>query len=280
MKYDTLELLCCPVCKGELTLNGQVEQGKIRDGILRGKECHHEYRIEAGIPHFATPRELVGLNSRYARLYNWISRLYDSDFFVASHVRRQFWPAGEEKARREVLGRLEISHESTVLETGIGTGSNIPYLSNDVNKVRVYGLDIASGMLRQCVKNLAKWGLEADLFLGNAEALPFKDETMDVVFHLGAINYFTEPKRAIAEMIRVAKAGTRIVFADETENVSDISERFDRIGERLFFGKQLAEEISRFRSADIVGLIPETMLDIRFESIWEGNGYRVEFRKP
>lgn len=235
MDYDTLELLCCPDCGGEFTCSGQVEEGKVREGSLHCHECGHSYLIQEGIPRFVTSQELVGLNSRYARLYNWISPFYDSDSFVASLVRRQYWPAGKEKARREVVGRLEISDQSKVLETGIGSGGNIPYLSSVAHEVKVYGLDIATGMLRQCIRNLAKWRLEANLFLGNAEALPFKDESMDVVLHLGAINYFTDAKRAIDEMIRVAKAGTRIVFADETENVSDISAAVDRIGTRLFF---------------------------------------------
>lgn len=35
-----------------------------------------------------------------------------------------------------------------------------------------------------------------------------------------------------------------------------------------------------FRSEDMLKLVPEDMLDVRFDYLWEGNGYRLEFTKP
>ena len=58
-------------------------------------------------------------------------------------------------------------------------------------------------------------GAHADLFLGFAEQLPFEGDTFDVVFHTGSINVFEDRRRAIEEMVRVAKPGTRIVISDE-----------------------------------------------------------------
>jgi ubiquinone/menaquinone biosynthesis C-methylase UbiE len=45
-------------------------------------------------------------------------------------------------------------------------------------------------MLKQCLRNLKKWKCEAELFLANAEELPFRDESFDEVFHLGGMNLF------------------------------------------------------------------------------------------
>ena len=280
MKHDSLGLLCCPVCKAELSFNGKTENGVILEGSLRCEGCGHEYPVEDGIPRFIAAKELVGSNRKFERVYNWMSHLYDSDFFIASRVRRRFWPSGEEKARREVVERLEIADNSKVLETGVGTGGNIPYVSGKAHGAKVYGLDISTGMLKQCIKNLDKWELEADLFLGNAEELPFRDECFDVVFHLGGINFFTEKSRAIEEMIRVAKPGTRIVIADETEKITGSRVIFSKLGNLIFYGRGLAGEISTFRSEDMVNLIPSDMSDVHFDYIWEGSGYRLDFRKP
>ena len=62
-------------------------------------------------------------------------------------------------------------------------------------------------------------GLQGDLFLGNAECLPFADESFDVVFHVGGINFFNDRAKAIREMIRVAKPGSKILIADEPKSM-------------------------------------------------------------
>ena len=81
-------------------------------------------------------------------------------------------------------------------------------------------------MLANCQANLHRWQFQADLFLGNAECLPFADESFDVVFHVGGINFFNDRAKAIREMIRVAKPGSKILIADETEeHVKEMYER-------------------------------------------------------
>ncbi len=51
MKRSILPLLCCPVCKGELTVH--VDRGddrEIIDGTLHCQSCNVGYPIEEGIP--------------------------------------------------------------------------------------------------------------------------------------------------------------------------------------------------------------------------------------
>jgi len=83
--------------------------------------------------------------------------------------------------------------------------------------VQLSGLDLSPEMLANCQRNLRRWDLEADLYLGNAESLPFADESFDVVFHVGGINFFNDRAKAIREMIRVAKPGSLLLISDETE---------------------------------------------------------------
>ena len=71
----------------------------------------------------------------------------------------------------------------------------------------MYGLDISLGQLHHCQDFCRKRGLEAELFLGTAEALPFKDGAFEATFHIGGINFFDDKQAAIDEMIRVAAQG-------------------------------------------------------------------------
>ena len=46
--------------------------------------------------------------------------------------------------------------------------------------------------------------------------MPFEDNSFDIVFHVGGINFFNDKTAAIREMIRVSKKGTKILISDET----------------------------------------------------------------
>src|SRR2546427_11169420 len=55
MKRDLMEILCCPVCKGDLELRFDVEKVEILEGSLFCKHCNHRYVIKDGIPDLLPP---------------------------------------------------------------------------------------------------------------------------------------------------------------------------------------------------------------------------------
>ena len=121
------------------------------------------------------------------------------------------------------MGLLEVKPGDSVLETSVGTGLNFKYLPRGV---KLSGLDLSPEMLANCQANLRRWQMDADLYLGNAESLPFADSSFDVVFHVGGINFFNDRAKAIREMIRVARPGSLLLIADETEkHVKDVYEK-------------------------------------------------------
>jgi ubiquinone/menaquinone biosynthesis C-methylase UbiE len=64
-------------------------------------------------------------------------------------------------------------------------------------------------------KKVRRQILTADLIEGEAAHLPFADGAFDGVLHFGGINEFGDKKKAIEEMMRVAKRGAKIVISDE-----------------------------------------------------------------
>lgn len=121
--------------------------------------------------------------------------------------------------RRKMVGRLGIQPGWKVLEVSVGTGANLPLMAEKMGgHGAMTGLDISSGMLRQCEKKIQRKGLTAALVEGEAAHLPFRYEAFDAVLHFGGINEFSEKKQAIDEMVRVAKPGARIVIGDEGFN--------------------------------------------------------------
>jgi ubiquinone/menaquinone biosynthesis C-methylase UbiE len=270
MKRSTLELLCCPRCRAELEFRNGSGHGPVEAGVLFCSQCERTFPIRKGIPHFIDAEALRGINRRFARFYDRLSPVYA---FLTKIGFLGF--GGERKARKEVLDRMELGGGRT-LEVSIGSGENLPYLLESPNPGEIYGLDISAGQLERCRSFITRRGWAVDLFLGTAEALPFKAETFDGVLHIGGINFFSGKKQAIEEMIRVARPGSKIVIADESE---DIARNMYRIS-RLFRPRQGEKVDTRVP----IHLVPDTMQDKHVDGIWKSHGkyhgYCLEFRKP
>lgn len=267
MKWSSIGVLCCPFCKGSVVLRGQEPDGGdlVFEGELICASCRRAFTIHKGIVHFLQTGELVGSNKKHARLNDIFSHVYTPTVKLMFAL-----CGGEERARCECMDRLEWREGARILEVGIGTGDNLPYLRRRLHRFQAYGVDISKSMLRHCESNVKKWGMEAELFLAEAERLPFKDGTFDVVFHIGAINFFTDKKRAIEEMIRVARPGTKIIIADENERALRVLDKFLL---QLWIGR-------REKVVPPIDLVPQAMQEVRLETIWRGYGYCIEFRTP
>lgn len=58
MRPDLLEILCCPLCQGDLTLRtDRTEKEEIISGNLTCQKCRTEFPIEDGIPDMLPPEE-------------------------------------------------------------------------------------------------------------------------------------------------------------------------------------------------------------------------------
>ena len=270
MKRSTLKLLCCPRCHGALSLRDERNDVTVDEGRLCCSDCGRSFLVKNGIARFIDLREVEGLNRRFARIYDQASCICSLFTKMAFAVF-----GGERKARKEILDRLELNG-GRILEVSIGTGANLPYLFESPTVGEVYGLDISAGQLTRCSSFVSERGWSVELFLGTAEALPFKARSFDSVFHIGGINFFSGKKEAIGEMIRVARPGSKIVIADETERVAQLLHRIPWLS-----------RLSQEEKVDVdvpIHLVPDTMEETRVEGIWKAHGqyhgYCLEFRKP
>ena len=168
---------------------------------------------------------------------------------------------------------LEVKAGDSVLETSVGTGLNFKYLPPGVT---LTGIDLSPEMLANCERNLHRWQFQADLFLGNAESLPFADCSFDVVFHVGGINFFSDRAKAIREMIRVAKPGTKILIADETEE--HVKALYESGPITNMYYKDRKEPVTA-----PIDLVPPEMLETHVELLkpmGKNRFYVLTFRKP
>ncbi len=97
-----------------------------------------------------------------------------------------------------------------LLEIGCGVGTDLIRFAQA--GARVVGVDLAEVSIDLARKNFEAHGLEADLRVMNGEALEFPDETFDVVYAHGVLQYTASATRMINEIYRVLKPGGETIL--------------------------------------------------------------------
>jgi ubiquinone/menaquinone biosynthesis C-methylase UbiE/uncharacterized protein YbaR (Trm112 family) len=265
MDPETISMLCNPYTKQPLELNKEQMPNGTEDEFLLDPKTGERFPFHNGIPVLYDVSRLEGYNLKYNAFYRKAANLYD----IAMKTLALFYGGGEAKFRQHFLQLLEIKENSKVLEVSVGTGTNISLLPAFAN---YYGLDLSWEMLSRCQRNIRRWNRKVELVFGNAEELPFRDAMFDVIFHVGGINAFNDRSKAIAEMIRVARPGTRIVIVDESAKLMK-SLRW------LPSSRKMIEEWGdRFEAP--AHLVPSDMLELQVDAIVKGNFYLLSFRTP
>ena len=131
--------------------------------------------------------------SRARTFYRYLSKVYD-------RVNPVFW---NERMREEALDLFGVSPGERVLDVGCGTGFATAGLVE--RGAEVDGLDQS---VHQLAKAREKDSLDDVCFVrGDAENLPYADETFDAVWSSGSIEYWPNPVSALREARRVTKPG-------------------------------------------------------------------------
>jgi SAM-dependent methyltransferase len=145
------------------------------------------------------------------------------------------WGTGDYRAVAEkvtsigdvLVSRAAIKPGMEVLDVACGTGNAaIPAAKQGA---RVTGLDLSSGLIAIARERSAEAGVDVEWLEGDAQALPFEDDSFDRV--ISAIGHMFAPdhKRTADELCRVCRPGGRIAVACWTPEGS-IGSMFERLG--------------------------------------------------
>jgi ubiquinone/menaquinone biosynthesis C-methylase UbiE len=224
------------------------------------------YKLEGtkidGINVFINSVNLDGNNKKFSQLYNKIAPFYN----LSQKIFYKYKFNGERNFRKDFLDKIAIKDNDIVLETSVGTADNFYYLNKNA---KYYGVDISMKMLKMAIKHSKKWKINSEFICCEAENLPFNDNVFDVVYSCGGFNFYNDKEKAISEMIRVAKSGSKIFIIDETEKtVKNIYKNVP--GKELYSAEDANMPLQ---------LIPKEMKNVRGEIICKGYMYIVSFDK-
>lgn len=100
--------------------------------------------------------------------------------------------------------------DKEILEVGCGVGIDLVRFA--AGGARVTGIDLAEQSVNLAQKNFAHHGLQGDLRLGNGEELTFADDSFDVVYAHGVIQYTANAQKLVDELYRVVKPGGEVIM--------------------------------------------------------------------
>jgi ubiquinone/menaquinone biosynthesis C-methylase UbiE len=92
-----------------------------------------------------------------------------------------------------------------VLEIGVGLGADHQRYA-EAGAV-LYGIDLTERAVEHTRRRLTSFGLSSELMVGDAEALPFPDESFDLVYSWGVLHHTPNTPKAVTEVHRVLKRG-------------------------------------------------------------------------
>jgi SAM-dependent methyltransferase len=148
------------------------------------------------------------------------------------------WMAGDyghfakylEPGALEIFARLNIKPGERLLDVACGAGQ-LAFPAARSGAI-VTGVDIAANLIEQARARAAAEGLNIRFDEGDAEALPYPDESFDTVLSLIGAMFAPRPERVAAELVRVCRPGGRLIMINWTPD-SFVGQMFKVNGKHL-----------------------------------------------
>lgn len=117
---------------------------------------------------------------------------------------------------RAAFNGIRSNLKGDLLELGCGRGQFALWLGSAVPDLRVTGLDFSISAITIARKRITNASKAVRFLAGDAQSLPFADNTFDWIVSCECLEHLPEPRRMAMEMFRVLKPGGR--FCLTTEN--------------------------------------------------------------
>ncbi len=180
--------MCCPSCKGELTLETKDSiNGKIKTGSLTCISCSTKWPIKNFIPRFVD-------NGKYANSFGeqWKT-------FAKTQLDDVRTKESELRWQSEINWTKANLENKTIMEFGSGAGRFIDIVSKRNPKLAI-GIDITDAV-DASQENLGDrdnvFFIQADFF-----ELPIKDNAVDFAYSIGVLHHTPNPEEAFNKMVQ------------------------------------------------------------------------------
>jgi ubiquinone/menaquinone biosynthesis C-methylase UbiE len=144
-----------------------------------------------------------------------------------------------------------------VLEVSCGHGGGASYLVRTLRPASYTGLDLNPAGIDFCRKTHNLAGV--DFVQGNAEDLPFADQSFDAVINVEASHLYSRFPRFLAEVARVLRPGGHFLYTDvrHRDRIAEWEAALAEAPMRLISERAIEEEVMRglTKTQRILGLV-------------------------
>jgi SAM-dependent methyltransferase len=215
---EMTSFLACPRCRGGLSRGG---------ASFACTDCGREYPVIDDVPQFdlsTLPDAGTADGEREVRRDYWDSgwqaRIQGDHAFQAKlqtradwsvYLEREMQALGDNRHVMVVEANRAAVHDKVVLDIGCGSGTSgalFGYLG-----AHYIGVDHSRHAAAQALRNLRAVDGDGFTAQGNAEALPIRDGSVDVVYSNGVLHHTPNFLTAVDEAYRVLKPGGKAIIA-------------------------------------------------------------------
>jgi ubiquinone/menaquinone biosynthesis C-methylase UbiE/uncharacterized protein YbaR (Trm112 family) len=214
MQLTACEVLCCPVCRRALDPSRPAGEGFIEEGALKCSSCQREYPVRGGIPIFLDDQLSVNSTGEaFAALHDhnrqkilqreWHDReRLDHGFKRAAYGSKTLFSYLLYYQMLELESLLAQHGYSSVANIGAGHGFELEFLSRFCRNI--LAVDISWNSLQLALNRARELGVNVVAVCADAENLPLRDHSFDLVFTHHSLHHLPCPVRGLEEMIRVS----------------------------------------------------------------------------
>ena len=131
------------------------------------------------------------------------AKIYDQDYSGIYQTCKKNYP--------DILEEVKKEDFESLLDVGCGTGEVIYLLSHDLPNKQYVGLDLTPAMIDACnAKNIEG----AKFIVGDAENLPFDENSFDIILCSESFHHYPSPNDFFKSIYKVLNPGGKLILRD------------------------------------------------------------------
>jgi SAM-dependent methyltransferase len=215
------ELIACPSCRHPLV---------VFERALNCGGCSVDYDVVDSVP-ILLPSSAEGASTLKQTQATYFDEEVDEEFEI---TRPHATPAlyswlMDYKFQRGVSDLTDLIQGSSALAVCSGSGMDAEFLAR--SGARTIALDFSLGAVLRSLERARRCSLPIEGVVGDVEALPFPDASVDIVYVHDGLHHLADPLSGLREMLRVARLGV------------SVNEPADALGTRLAVRLGLAVDV-------------------------------------